>query len=142
MSSPIPRTPGSDPGDVRHGSTASPTSALALSGLLKVQRRWSLASLASLEVDQSGLTTGSGLFDGAGLDWTGDARVDPAKTIGGRQPFAGAGSPVLLTPGGSRLPVHLEDSDKAPHRVALVRRLGAMGSIPTRESVSTVPSVC
>jgi hypothetical protein len=39
MSSPIPSTSGSDPAEVRHSSAVNPTSALALSGLLKVQRR-------------------------------------------------------------------------------------------------------
>ena len=42
MKSP-PSTSGSDPAGTRLRSETSPTSALALSGLLKVQRRWSLA---------------------------------------------------------------------------------------------------
>ena len=57
MSSPIPSTSGSDPREVRHSSAASPASALALSGLLRVQRRWSLASFAGLETGHTGLTT-------------------------------------------------------------------------------------
>ena len=57
-------------------------SALALSGLLRVQRRWSLASLAGLETGHTGLTTaadgGHAALDGAGLDPAGSAGLDPA----------------------------------------------------------------
>ena len=106
MSSPIPGTSGSDPADVRHGSAVNPTSALALSGLLKVQRRWSLASLAGLEAGHSDLTNAA--YGGlAALDGTG---LDPTGSIERRWPVSGAASPVLPTTGRSRLPVHLEDS--------------------------------
>src|ERR1039458_5558364 len=106
MSSPIPGTSGSDPADVRHGSAVNPTSALALSGLLKVQRRWSLASLAGLEAGHSDLTNAA--YGGlAALDGTG---LDPTGSIERRWPVSGAASSVLPTTGRSRLPVHLEDS--------------------------------
>jgi hypothetical protein len=114
MSSPIPRTSGSDPADVRHSSAVNPTSALALSGLLKVQRRWSLASLAGLEPSHSDLTNaaygGLAALDGTGPDPTGSAGPDPTGSIERRWPVSGAASPVLPTTGRSRLPVHLEDS--------------------------------
>jgi len=107
MSSPIPGTSGSDPADVRHGSAVNPTSALALSGLLKVQRRWSLASLAGLEAGHSDLTNAA--YGGlAALDGTG---LDPTGSIERRWPVSGAASSVLPTTGRSRLPVHLEDSE-------------------------------
>jgi len=114
MSSPIPSTSGSDPREVRHSSAASPASALALSGLLRVQRRWSLASFAGLETGQTGLTTaadgGHAAPDGAGLDPAGSAGLHLTTTIARHQPVQGAASPVLPTTEPARLPIHLEDS--------------------------------
>ena len=101
MSSPIPSTSGSDPREVRHSSAASSASALALSGLLRVQRRWSLASFAGLETGQTGLTTaadgGHAAPDGAGLDPAGSAGLHLTTTIARHQPVQGAASPVLPT---------------------------------------------
>src|ERR1017187_6501242 len=103
MSSPIPGTSGSDPADVRHGSAVKPASALALSGLLKVQRRSSLASLAGLEAGHSDLTNAA--YGGlAALDGTG---LDPTGSIERRWPASGAASSLLATTGRSRLPVQI-----------------------------------
>jgi len=118
MSSPIPNTSDSDRYDARHGSASNPTSALALSGLLKVQRRWCLTSLAGLEVDRANLTTapddGLAGLGGAGFEPTGSTGfepTDPTDPMSRRLLVPGAVPPVLPHAGRSRLPVHLEDSE-------------------------------
>jgi len=139
MSSPIPSTSGSDPREVRHSSAASPASALALSGLLRVQRRWSLASFAGLETGQTGLTTaadgGHAAPDGAGLDPAGSAGLHLTTTIARHQPVQGAASPVLPTTEPARLPIHLEDSEWSRLALGVAQEVLASLQVPANADV-------
>ncbi|MGA2805944.1 MAG: bacterial transcriptional activator domain-containing protein [Acidimicrobiales bacterium] len=115
MSSPIPSTSESDLRGAPHSSVMNSTSALALSGLLKVQRRWSLAYVAGLEAAADDLTTSAGEalthLDGAHLGDGGPHGTGPTDTPMRRRPGEGAAAPVLATTGRNRLPIHLEDSE-------------------------------
>ena len=112
MSSPIPSTSGSDVEDVCQSSVPNPTSALALSGLLRVQRRWSLASFAGLELGRSQAPAADdGELDGAELNVTSSGGLDSLEPTEWRQPLPGVPSRVLPIAVHSRLPYHLEDSE-------------------------------
>ena len=103
MSSPIARTPGSPaPGD-RHNSSAPATNVLALSGFLKVQRRWSLTSLERTGIDQA---------------------VTIETPPRSRPQALAPGAPTARP---SRLPVHLEDSEWS--RLALGVAAEALASL-------------
>jgi hypothetical protein len=94
----------------------NPTSALALSGLLKVQRRWSLAYVTGPETGSDDLTNspddvlahlgGVGLGQGCsvGPDPSGTAARPPRRA---QEPS----SSLLATTEHNRLTIHLEDSE-------------------------------
>ncbi len=101
MSPPTPSVSGSEPGAMPRNSVAYPTSALALSGLLKVQRRWALGSTAT------------------------DLACSPEEVGEPRAPIV---SPTDLPPGRHfPLAVHLEDSEWS--RLALGLAMDAMASL-------------
>ena len=141
MSSPIPSTSGSDVEDVCQSSVPNPTSALALSGLLRVQRRWSLASFAGLELGRSQAPAADdGELDGAELNVTSSGGLDSLEPTEWRQPLPGVPSRVLPIAVHSRLPYHLEDSEWS--RLALgvaSEALASPGEGPMRTSSSSVP---
>src|SRR5208283_5245869 len=115
MSSPIPSTSESDPRGAPHRPVANPTSALALSGLLKVQRRWSVAYGAGQEAASEDSTTSAGQrfthLDGAYLGDDGPWGTGPADTLTRCGPVEASAAPVLATTGRNRIPIHLEDSE-------------------------------
>ncbi|HLN07207.1 MAG TPA: hypothetical protein VK217_13075, partial [Acidimicrobiales bacterium] len=158
MSSPIASAPDRDQRDPPESSVAHPTSVLALSGLLKVQRRWLLASRADPELEApaepdekaapahsadgtaGGAAGTAGGADGTagGADGTDSAAESPAPDRLSASIEPGPGGQASLVPpprpgGRARLPVHLEDSEWS--RVALgvaaeaLRSLG-MGVAP------------
>ncbi len=139
MSSPIPRTSGSDPGDARRSSAANSTNALALSGLLKVQRRWHLASLAGLEAGHTDLAPALDdrltAPDRAGSGPAGHAGREPTDTIGRGQPPQGTASPILPTTARSRLPIHLEDSEWSRLTLGVASEVLASLGAPTTADI-------
>jgi hypothetical protein len=83
MSSPTPSTSGSNHGDLGANPAPESVSALALSGLLKVQRRWSLNSNP----------------------------VENPQALNELSPSPSRASPeIARIAARARLPVHLEDS--------------------------------
>src|SRR5271157_3060558 len=115
MSSPIPSTSESELRDAPQRPVMNPTSALALSGLLKVQRRWSLAYVAGLEPTGEHAATSADEalthLDGAYLGHGGADGIAPTDTSMRRRPAEGTASAVLTGTGRNRLPIHLEDSE-------------------------------
>ncbi|MFZ2056848.1 MAG: hypothetical protein WAV54_05520, partial [Acidimicrobiales bacterium] len=141
MSSPIPSTSGSDPRDPRHSSEMNPTNVLALSGFLKVQRRWSLTSLADLEADATGVQVAPGservALGGLGHGPIGSVGLEPTENVERRQRIQGAALPALLpATGRSRLPVHLEDTEWS--RLALGITAEVLASIGTAASADVL----
>lgn len=114
MSSP-PSTSGSDPEGPRHRSDASPTSALALSGLLKVQRRWSLAFSDAPEEGPPELATaaagGPAFADSTGSNEIVSAGTGLSVAFERRPSVPGTALRLPTTNWRSLLPVHLEDAE-------------------------------
>ena len=140
MSSPIPSTSGSDPRDLRHSSEMNPTSVLALSGFLKVQRRWSLTSLAGMEADATGVQVAPDservALGGLGHGPSGSVGLEPADNIERRQRLPGAALPALLpATGRSRLPVHLEDTEWSRLALGVATEVLASLRIPASPDV-------
>lgn len=144
MSSPIPSSSESELLDAPQSSVMNPTSALALSGLLKVQRRWSQAYLAGSEPAGNDLATSADKAlvhpDGAHLGGSTARGTGPTDTIMRRRPVDGTASQVLTQTGRNRLPIHLEDSEWT--RLALgvaAEALASMGRPPNAQVVQLGP---
>jgi len=139
MSSPIPSTSGSDVEDVCQSSVPNPTSALALSGLLRSRRRWSLASFAGLELGRSQAPAADdGELDGAELNVTSSGGLDSLEPTEWRQPLPGVPSRVLPIAVHSRLPYHLEDSEWS--RLALGVASEALASLGVGTNADRPPA--
>ena len=110
MSSPTPSTSGSELGGMRQSQAAYPTSLLALSGLLKVQRVWSNTSNAG----------------------------EMPNTIERQPPRADASPPGPTATGRSRPAFHLEDSEWS--RLAIGVAADAMASLGLTASGGRPPT--
>jgi len=134
MSSPIPSASESDLGGTPPGAVMNPTSALALSGLLKVQRRWSLAYVAGLEAadDDFAASGDEGLtrLDGACLGDNGHHGPGPTNTRVRRRPVEEAAAPVLASTGRNRLPIHLEDAEWTRLALGVAADVLALTGVP------------
>ena len=145
MSSP-PSTSGSDPEGRAPPLGPSPTSALALSGLLKVQRQWSLAFSDAPEEGHANLTIaadGNPAFaDGTGPDETVSAGSGPSVAFERRPSVPGNALRLPTTMGGpscrciSRIPsgagLPLEQPQRSSRHLECGRTRTSSNSIPIR----------
>src|SRR5271166_2522306 len=138
MSSPIPSTSGRDPHGAAQSPAVPPPSVLALSGLLKVQRRWRLASRGGSQVGSA--SSNANLPERTDVresEPAGAVHTGRATAVGRRQswrdPDLSTTAPRLA--GHSRLSVHLEDSEWSRLALGVTAEVLASLGIPAAAEV-------